>query len=43
MDANHGNGDLARHQAMFSSFIRAATWMSGFVIVLLALMATFLL
>ena len=43
MDTNHDNEELARHQAFFSSVIRAATWSIAAIVVLLVLMAIFLL
>jgi hypothetical protein len=43
MDTSHDNGDLVRHQAMFSSFMKAATWGIIVVIVVLSGMAIFLL
>ena len=42
MDTNQ-NEDLARHQAFFSSVIRATTWSIAAIVLLLVLMAIFLL
>jgi hypothetical protein len=43
MDTNQDNGELARHQAMFNSVMKAATWSIATIIVILSLMAIFLL
>jgi hypothetical protein len=43
MDTNHDNEDLARHQAFFSSVMRAATWSIAVIVTALVLMAIFLL
>lgn len=43
MDTNHDNEDLARHQAFFSSVMRAATWSIAVIVIALVLMAIFLL
>jgi hypothetical protein len=43
MDTNHDNGELARHQAFFSSVMRATAISIAIVVTTLALMAIFLL
>jgi hypothetical protein len=43
METNHENGELARHQAFFSSVMRATAISVAVIVTALALMAIFLL